>query len=590
MPTKLIVTHREAIQSKYRDGDGWPSIERMIQKLIAADVTRGITTTLVYLDDVSMGGARALRGDARSFKAAIDHVATREPKPDYIVILGGPDIVPHQTVVNPVGDNDPDRHVPSDLPYACDAPWSDHADDFIGPSRVVGRIPDQPDSLDAEHLIRLLDHAAQWKPRTQVSNDYHSVTASVWIGCATITLNKVFGNANALRISPDDGPNWSRAEMAPQWHFIVCHGSHAKPEFYGQKGRDYPVSHLSEKVIQHTNVGIVVAAECCYGAELYSKRLADVQGTCLSYLRSGALCFAGSTNVAYGGSDNVSGCDYLLRYFLEHARRGASLGRALLEARLEFIRGVDALSPVDLKTLAQFLLLGDPSLRAVATTPFETLTHSKTVIQAHTARRDALAAQADAARATPRAETQSAAYTPDDVRARLESEARAAGFVGAGSPRSHDVRVPGQFTSAGAGGASGIRFHVMAAHPPGESPLPRGVDQESGPTPVMGSMLLVAREENGVITKVDRLYARSGAAGGEQVFEGRVVRRLIGQGSRSEHDAVMLEVGEEALVLRRRDGNAFSDPVLDGLVGKRIRATGDHSGYTLIMREWTVIA
>jgi len=52
---------------------------------------------------------------------------------------------------------------------------------------------------------------------------------------------------------------------------------------------------------------------------------------------------------------------------LKHVLSGASLGRATLEARQQFVERVTLLDPVDLKTLGQFSLLGDPSIHAVAT-------------------------------------------------------------------------------------------------------------------------------------------------------------------------------------------------------------------------------
>ena len=69
-------------------------------------------------------------------------------------------------------------------------------------------------------------------------------------------------------------------------------------------------------------------------------------------------------------------------------------------------------------------------------------------------------------------------------------------------------------------------------------------------------------------------------------FEGHVVKKRVAAGSKSDHDAVMLDTGDEQLVLRRYGGNAFSDSVLDDLVGHRIRGTGRRVGYTLILREW----
>lgn len=69
-------------------------------------------------------------------------------------------------------------------------------------------------------------------------------------------------------------------------------------------------------------------------------------------------------------------------------------------------------------------------------------------------------------------------------------------------------------------------------------------------------------------------------------FEGRVVRRRVAARSKSEREAVMLETKDGDLVLRRFGGNAFSDQILDDLVGHRIRGTGTRTGYTLILRDW----
>jgi hypothetical protein len=55
----------------------------------------------------------------------------------------------------------------------------------------------------------------------------------------------------------------------------------------------------------------------------------------------------------------------ICQYFLRRVVAGASLGRAALEARQEFAGGTAELDPVDLKTLAQYSLLGDPSIHPV---------------------------------------------------------------------------------------------------------------------------------------------------------------------------------------------------------------------------------
>lgn len=70
-------------------------------------------------------------------------------------------------------------------------------------------------------------------------------------------------------------------------------------------------------------------------------------------------------------------------------------------------------------------------------------------------------------------------------------------------------------------------------------------------------------------------------------FRGKVVKKRVSKGSKSERDAVLLEddAGHEH-VLRRKGGNPFADDVLDSLVGKKIRCKGVQTGNTVIMTEW----
>jgi hypothetical protein len=73
------------------------------------------------------------------------------------------------------------------------------------------------------------------------------------------------------------------------------------------------------------------------------------------------------------------------------------------------------------------------------------------------------------------------------------------------------------------------------------------------------------------------------------VVEGDVVRRRIGGGSKSDHDAVVLETPERSLILRRRGGNAFADPALDALVGQRVRLEGTATDTTFLIDTATVL-
>ena len=73
------------------------------------------------------------------------------------------------------------------------------------------------------------------------------------------------------------------------------------------------------------------------------------------------------------------------------------------------------------------------------------------------------------------------------------------------------------------------------------------------------------------------------------VVVGDVVRRRVGGGSKSDHDAVVVDTGEQTLILRRRGGNAFSDPAVDALVGQRVRLEGTATDTTFLIDDVTVL-
>ena len=84
--------------------------------------------------------------DRRGTKNAIDFIF-KFFEPQYLMILGSPDVVQLQDLKNPAYtpnqlDGDRDEYCFSDLPYACDVSYSQDTANFVGPTRVVGRLPD----------------------------------------------------------------------------------------------------------------------------------------------------------------------------------------------------------------------------------------------------------------------------------------------------------------------------------------------------------------------------------------------------------------------------------------------------------------
>jgi hypothetical protein len=373
MVDKIIVSNGGALAAKYNKA-GVASIRAALAALIASDKKRGITTTIVHLDDAAtmkkFGAPPVSRvNDYRANKVAIDAVF-KKLKPDYIMILGSTDVVPHQDLANPVfkAGEDDDPVAWGDLPYACDTPYARDPAKFVGPTRVVGRLPDLTAATEPSHLLSLLKTCTDYTCRSASEYaGYFGLSTFVWQGSTKLSLESIFGNSKSLNVSPKKGPNFPAAVIRSRMHFINCHGDNASPEFYGQKGkRDFPVSLSSKSTQGKIREGTVASIECCFGAQLYdAQTLALDIPICQSYLRQGAYGYFGSTTIAYGPADENGAADLLCQFFLINVLSGASIGRAALAARQKFVETASQMDPIDLKTLAQFCLHGDPGVHPV---------------------------------------------------------------------------------------------------------------------------------------------------------------------------------------------------------------------------------
>jgi hypothetical protein len=181
-----------------------------------------------------------------------------------------------------------------------------------------------------------------------------------------LSLDAIFGTHAGMKVSPPDGDKWTAAEAASLSHFVNCHGAAADPNFYGESGGHIPVAHSAAHMEQSVVEATILAAECCFSAELYDPALPTAggqMGMCNTYLGRKAYACFGSTNLSYGPETSNDQADLMCQYFLGQVLAGASVGRACLQARLDYVLGKGGiLTPTDLKTLGQFNLLADPSL------------------------------------------------------------------------------------------------------------------------------------------------------------------------------------------------------------------------------------
>ena len=373
-PLKLIVSSKNNLKFKY--GKNFSKIEQLLKNLQAADKKKNLDTRIVFIDDATSAKRAHIKAaktiTEQEAKRAIDDLY-KQYIPAYITILGAQDIIPFQEIDNPAQDED--LTVPSDLPYACDAPFSRKIESFTGPTRVVGRIPDIPgQQTDTKYLERLINNIIKSKPRNpDVYLDYFSVSAWVWRKSTELSLQSMFGHNGKMITSPNGkGSNnppykpFTKKQLQPMTHFYNCHGADIDLSYYGQKGQSFPEALESVNLPSNITSGTIVAAECCYGAQLLDPKQNGLASNSIAnnYLGNDAIAFVGSSTIAYGPADSQSLADLITQYFIKNVLKGASTGRAFLEARQRFLTdsGPD-LDPCELKTLAQFYLLGDPSVQ-----------------------------------------------------------------------------------------------------------------------------------------------------------------------------------------------------------------------------------
>lgn len=372
MPSmKAIVTNTAGIIAKY-GAPGAVAIDAAISRLITADALRGFSTVVFDLSDAA--DMQALNAvpvvspkDEAGAKRCVDALHAAH-QPDYIMLLDGPDVVPHIALNRIYGVNDSDTTTDSDLPYASPSPFSRDASDYLAVTRVVGRLPAASGETDPTRLISLIEASIAHTPcAAEEMGDYFAISTDKWKVSTQLSLSTVFGGHALLFISPTDTHSGIDAALAHSVQLINCHGATHDWRFYGEKSGTCPVAMQSSAFAPiSVRAGAIVAAECCYGAQLFDYHMAGVPPPlCLTYLWKGACGVMGSTNISYGPAASNGQADFMAQYFLQEVLKGASTGRAMLQARQSFVQNQVMSGHLNLKTLAQFLLLGDPSLHPV---------------------------------------------------------------------------------------------------------------------------------------------------------------------------------------------------------------------------------
>lgn len=387
----ILLTSRKQLSSIY-GASLLPKIDQCLQDLLRSK--RSLGGWSAYLVDVD--GAESLRpfgleaadpANAWQVKTLLTgiHAALgrKNEKIGALLIVGGHEVIPFHRLPNPTDDDDPD--VPSDNPYAT------RDENYFVPEWPVGRIPTPPDS-QASFLLGVLRKAAETNAQTRVTfsqlffslvrrfirpaqgkfQSGSACTAAVWKKASMEVFRPIASSQSVLVAPPTDCSSLPAEFLTlPRYSYFNLHGLENGPQWLGQREAkskspadvEFPIVLNPGKISGAGKAPAVVFSEACYGANILKKGVGDAVS--LSMLAAGTRALVGSTKISYGAAASpLIAADLLARLFLQNCQSGIPSGESLRLAKLAFTEETNRrqgfLDPEDQKTLASFILLGDP--------------------------------------------------------------------------------------------------------------------------------------------------------------------------------------------------------------------------------------
>jgi hypothetical protein len=390
-PAYILLTSRKRLASIY-GADVLPRIDECLQLLLRSK--RALGGWSAYLADVDDGENLKTFGLAavdpsnawqvKTLIAGIDAAIGKKGEMiGALLIVGGDEVIPFHLLPNPTDDDDPD--VPSDNPYAT------RDENYFVPEWAVGRIP-TPSDPQAAFLLGVLRQAAEGTAATQPSLAQNFISllrsllhpasalfqtgsacsAAVWKKASAEVFRPVASAQSLLAAPPVDSTTFPKEFLTrPRYSYFNLHGMENGPQWLGQRDAksksaaeiEFPIVLVPAQIAGAGKVPPVVFTEACYGANIRHKGIGDALS--LEFLASGTRALAGSTKICYGAAASpLIAADLLARLFLQNCLSGIAAGESLRLAKLAFTEEMNRrqgfLDPEDQKTLASFILLGDP--------------------------------------------------------------------------------------------------------------------------------------------------------------------------------------------------------------------------------------
>lgn len=392
---ELVLTAKGPLVELYGQ-EGAGKVLSALERLVAVKQAAGLCRTkLLIVDDEAsttpwkLPAGRAV--NAGQIKGMLDEVERRMEQAGerlaYLMLVGGHDLLPHHRLPNPVDDHDMD--VPSDNPYAA------RGDNYLIPTRAVGRLPHERANpqLLLDQIARL---CAAWDEQRQQSKglldgwmgrwlgvlpgnrtlpkgDSWGLTAEVWEKAAAAVFRSLDRDTPLLTFPPATREHWRENPFqATPFLYFNLHGVEESASWYGQAaptrtdGKEpFPVALSPEHLSGRDLEGVVFFTEACYGVNPHAVAAAD--SIALTAVREGAALVVGATKTAYASfAPPLMAADLLAALFWRAIAGGAPGGLALQTAKVQLaehtMRRAGYLDVEEQKTLTSFILYGDPAL------------------------------------------------------------------------------------------------------------------------------------------------------------------------------------------------------------------------------------
>ena len=388
--TFLIVTSYGSLLSQM-DAPAVDGLFEDLGRLAQVKRDAGFDAHIYVPDDAgrSTGCFPAIPGELdgqalRDGLAEVERILSPSRRIDYVLFVGGGDVIPFWYVENPAADSD--GEFPTDAPYAVaddevagEAQGNalegsgdtagdlgrngDPSDRFLLPDRAVARVPLRPGPGGG--LRAYLEALGAGPLGGPERNRHFGLSALQWKKEST-RVYSLLADEGLMTSPPVDSSSF-KAEWLQSRALIYfnVHGSKDEKYWYGQMGLSYPRVLSPEIVAGAAPVDAIVLSEACYGGLVDSKTPSD--SVAMRFIEKGVAAFVGSSAIAYGSPDEkLTEADLLAFFFFKRLVAGETCGSALREAKIDFaVEMLDRqgyLDGDDRKTLLEFNLFGDPTV------------------------------------------------------------------------------------------------------------------------------------------------------------------------------------------------------------------------------------